>query len=388
VQLDIPADERGVARRIRSVTLEASGPPDAGIQSARFAENVEFSERRAASTTDAAIERSARSKTLNTVVGAGFSAIDAAEFGGGVSFHDGALDATAPSASYAVGKGTLKLVAGPPGTPGARVSDERATIDARTIDLTLEGRGMVADGDVRSLMKPTPRGAAPEGGRAVKRPGLLRDDQVANVIGKHLAYDSASGKAVYTGDARLWQGETAVQGNTLTIDDAQGNLQAAGNVKSTLRLEQTDQKTGKKEPRTTVVTSGELLYEDAVRRATYTTAARLVGPEGDLRADKIEMYLLEGGGELERLEAYGKVSLRSQNRASTGARLTYFAADGRYVMGGAPVRVLEQLPTECRETIGKTLTFFRSTDTISVDGNEEGRTQTTSGGKCQEPRTS
>ena len=36
VQLDMPGDERGVARRIKSATLEASGPPDTGIQSARF----------------------------------------------------------------------------------------------------------------------------------------------------------------------------------------------------------------------------------------------------------------------------------------------------------------------------------------------------------------
>ena len=110
------------------------------------------------------------------------------------------------------------------------------------------------------------------------------------------------------------------------------------------------------------------------------------GPEGDLRADKIELFLDKTGSRLDRVEAYGNVSLLSEQRHSTGVRLSYFAAEARYVMGGTPVRILEQMPTECRETLGRTLTFYRATDSISVDGNEERRTQTTSGGKCPEPR--
>jgi hypothetical protein len=46
------------------------------------------------------------------------------------------------------------------------------------------------------------------------------------------------------------------------------------------------------------------------------------------------------------------------------------------------VRIVE----ECRETQGRTLTFFKSTDRIVVDGNEESRTQTKGGAKCGEPR--
>jgi hypothetical protein len=110
------------------------------------------------------------------------------------------------------------------------------------------------------------------------------------------------------------------------------------------------------------------------------------GPEGDLRSDRLELYLDATGSALDRVEAYDNVSLLAEKRSVTGARLTYYAADGRYLMSGTPVRVLEQLPQECRETLGRTLTFFRSTDSISVDGNEESRTQTTSGGRCPEPR--
>ena len=59
--------------------------------------------------------------------------------------------------------------------------------------------------------------------------------------------------------------------------------------------------------------------------------------------------------------------------------MTYTAADERYIVTGAPVSIVDQCG---RETIGKTLTFLKATDTIDVDGNERIRTQTKGGGKC------
>jgi len=71
-----------------------------------------------------------------------------------------------------------------------------------------------------------------------------------------------------------------------------------------------------------------------------------------------------------------------QARKANGGRLTYHAADERYLLTGsaaAPVTVLDG----CRAVTGKTLTFFRSTDRIVVDGDRELRTRTTSGGPCE-----
>ena len=394
VQLDLPAEATGTTRRIRAAALDASGPPDRGLTRARFIDDVEFRETRAATRTAPAVDRVARSRTLDTAVQAGFGAIDAATFSGGVTFTEASRDATAAEAVYTPGRALLQLVAGAAGGPGgtaARVDDARATIQARKIDLELDGGSLAAEADVKSVLKSS---AAPRNGAgspaapapSVKRPAMLRDNQPVNVTARHLAYDDASNRAVYTGEARLWQGETAIHADSITIDDARGDLVGKGHVRSTLRLAQKDPKTGASEPRTTVITADLLQYEDAARRATYTGSPRLNGPEGDLRAERIELFLDQGGGALERLEAYTNVSLTSEGRASTGERLTYFAADERYVMSGSPVRILEQLPQECRETIGRTLTFFRSTDSISVDGNDESRTQTTSGGKCPEPK--
>jgi lipopolysaccharide export system protein LptA len=62
-----------------------------------------------------------------------------------------------------------------------------------------------------------------------------------------------------------------------------------------------------------------------------------------------------------------------------GTRLTYFGADERYVMSGRPVKILETVEGGCRETLGASLTFIRSTDTISVVGTEGNRSRTTPG---------
>ena len=68
-------------------------------------------------------------------------------------------------------------------------------------------------------------------------------------------------------------------------------------------------------------------------------------------------------------------------RVATGDRLTYFAEDERYVMSGIatmPVTIVEQ----CRETSGRTMTFFKSTERIIVDGREEVRTQSRRAASC------
>jgi lipopolysaccharide transport protein LptA len=379
VDLQIPGAGAGAAdRRIRSTALEGTGREGQGLSSVRFSENVEFRELRPASGERPAIDRVARSRTLDVETEPGLGGLERASFAGGVTFRDGDTQARAPTAVYDLAQGTLALAAG--GAVRASVDDPRVNVEARTIDLTVDSDALIADGDVRSLLK---AGGQATAGR--RRPALLREDQPVNVTARHLAYDSAAGTAVYTGDARLWQGETAVQAATITIDDRSGNLTATTGVRSSLRLDDTDPKSGRVERKTTIATAESLVYEEAAHRATYTKDARMNGPEGDLRAARIELYLKPEGGALDRLQAYENVVLRSADRTSSGAQLTYYAADARYVMTGTPVRVLEQLPSECRETVGRILTFFRATDTILVDGNEQGRTQTTSGGKCPGP---
>jgi hypothetical protein len=105
----------------------------------------------------------------------------------------------------------------------------------------------------------------------------------------------------------------------------------------------------------------------------------MTGPQGDMNAARIELFLKPSGDELDRAEGYDDLKLREQNRTTTGTRLTYTTADEKYVISGRPVEIVDPCG---RKTTGKTLTFAKATDTIVVDGSDRIRTQTKGGGKC------
>jgi lipopolysaccharide export system protein LptA len=284
------------------------------------------------------------------------------------------------------------------------VSIYQIEIDARRIDVALESRQISAS-QVKTTLRPQPppgRGStAASNGKSM--PGLLKQDDAANVNGDALSYTSATGKVTYTGNARLFQGSTSISGDSMTVDRDQGDLSATGSARSTLDLE-----TGR------VSGSGhDIRYTDASRTMTYSAEpvaptkgrgtvptaaasggrgslapvreAQVKGPQGDLHAERIEIVLAKSENRTERLEAFTSVRLKTETRSAVGARLTYHAADERYVMSGTgavPVTIVSTTteagaaaPT-CRQTTGRTLTFFKSTDRINVDGNEETRTET------------
>jgi lipopolysaccharide export system protein LptA/lipopolysaccharide export system protein LptC len=371
VQLGLPAAPGAPERVITAATMDGSGEAGRGLTGARFTDNVEFREKKADGTL-----RVARSKALSVVLGAQ-GGVDDAQFTGVTRFEDGALTAVAQDARYLVATGQL-LLRGNIGPQPPEVRDARILVKATTIDLVFEGPKMVAKGNVQSVSQPARKAGTPGAKPEAHVPGLLKEDQPTNVAAAALEYDGGISKAIYTGGSRLWQKDTAISGDTITLDEKSGDLTASGQVRTSMPFEQLDSKTNEKKQVTSIATSKDLHYEDAVRRATYTTEAHVNGPQGDLRAVKIEMYLIEGGGSLERVEAYDAVTLKADERTASGLRMTYFAADEKYYMTGSPVRIIEP----CRDTTGKTLTFYRSTDRVFIDGAEEKRTLALGGGTC------
>ena len=297
-------------------------------------------------------------------------------FAGGVRFYDGSLSSLSAEARYDLAKESLELTGSEPGSPMPHMANARIAADARKIDVALVGPKVTAEGAVKSVLLPPPRDR--EAG-AEKLPSILKPGDPVNVAANSLNYDGSAAKAIYTGAAVLWQGDTSVKAESIELDDRTGDMKASGTVVTTTMLEEVD-KNNKKQRVRSIGTAKIFQYEEASRRATYLDEAHLSGPQGDMTADKIELYLKPSGEELERVEAYDKVTLREQLRKTTGSRLTYTAADERYVVSGLPVTVVD----ECRrETVGKTLTYFKMADTIIVDGNEQTRTRTkSSGDKC------
>jgi len=256
--------------------------------------------------------------------------------------------------------------------------DARIQVEATTIDVLFEGPHITADGAVKSELKPD---TSKRGSETARRPSMLEDDKPVLVVSDSLVYDGGSGRATYNGNARLSQGDTTIYANTLDLDEKTGNMTGKGAVRTTSMLEQVTEG-GERRRVPSVARSTTFAYDEATRKATYETGAQVSGPQGDMAARMIELFLKESGNELERVEGYDNVILTEPQRRTTGNRLTYFSEDSRYLVLGEPVRVLDGVGECRRETTGLTLTFYQNNGRVIVDGSEQMRTRTTGATQC------
>ena len=384
VTLDLPATADAPAKRITSATLNAGGPK--GLQTATFAGGVVYREFRTGRRgTPPPAERTARSERLIVQTQPGLGALQTADFRGNVHIVDGETVADAPRAVHDVARDSfdLSLSAGDPG-PQPSLNDGRVLVYAKTINFTIGTQKLHAETDVRSSVQPSrgepAKGAPPAQGKgrgatqaSAKMPSMLEQDQPVSATSAKMDYDGAAGVATYTGQAKLWQEKTQVQGDVIVVDDTSGNLTARGHVRSVMFFDEIDTVTKKTQAVQTTATGDTMIYEEARRVATYTTGptaqAHLVGSQGDVTADRIELFLKEGSKELDRAEAEGKVTVIEGVRTATGQHLTYTPANETYVMTGTPVQVVEKTPKECRISDATTLTFRKAAEAMTMENN-------------------
>jgi LPS export ABC transporter protein LptC len=384
VTLDLPATADAPAKRITSATLNAGGPK--GLQTATFAGGVLYRELKTAGCgAPPPSERTARSLRLIVQTQPGLGAVQTADFRGNVHIVDAETVADAPRAVHQVAEDSFDLSLSP-GDPGPQPSlnDGRVLVYARTINFNIGTKKLRADTDVRSSVQPSrgepAKGAPPAQGKgrgatqdSAKMPSMLEQDQPVSATSAKMDYDGAAGVATYTGQAKLWQEKTQVQGDVIVVDDKSGNLTAGGHVRSVMFFDEVDTATKKKQAVQTTATGDAMIYEEARRVATYTTGptaqAHLVGSQGDVTADRIELFLKEGTKELERAEAEGKVTVIEGIRTATGQHLTYTPANETYVMTGTPVQVVEKTPKECRISDATTLTFRKAAEAMTMENN-------------------
>ena len=368
VTATIPATKDTAARTIKSTAMTAAGNAQ-GLNRMTFSEGVEY--REAAAKTQGA--RIAKAKSLEASLDPAAGTLQDAHFIGNFDFTDGPMRALSNDARYNVTAGTLAL-SGKEITPEIR--DESLTLFAESIDVTLDPRRMIAKGNVRSTLLPPKKPAA--NAQATKRPALLGDKDPVNVLSATLIYDEAKKTAEYSGQTRLFQGATSINADKLTLDETKGDLTASGKVVTNLEIANKQADAAAK-PKPTIGRAETFTYADETRIATYTTNAQFDGDQGHLSAGKLELYLAKTENALEKLVATSAVTAFIDKRTVTGTQLTHSAAEDNYVVTGAPVKMVD---ADCQETSGKTLTFWKASDRVLVDGNNEVRTQTKGGGKC------
>jgi LPS export ABC transporter protein LptC/lipopolysaccharide transport protein LptA len=388
VRLDLPASGDTPAGSISADTLDGAGEAGRGLTTTDFRGKVEYRE----AGKRGAKDRIVRAQSLTAMLAD--DAVSDAAFKGRVTFEEEGLSARAAEISYQPRKNTIAL-GGLDAGGAPHVSVDQISIDAKTIGVGLQDR-VISAVDVKTTLAPKTGAPAASGSKAggVSIPGLLKQDEVANINANSLEYRGQAGQAVYRGGATMWQGSTTIRADMITLNQEKGSLVATGSATSRLDLD-TGLSTG---------SGHEIRYDDENRRVTYSAAplaptsekeskggralpvrdAQLRGPQGDLSAERIEIVLAKQGNTVERLEGHTRVRLKLDERTAVGARLTYYASEEKYVMSGAaatPVKITDSQTSpsgavSCSETTGRTLTFFKSTDRIIVDGNEQKRTET------------
>jgi lipopolysaccharide export system protein LptA len=361
IRLAMPPEGNATARDVTSESLTAHGAPGRGLTEMIFDTSVHYRE-----DVPGGPPRVVHSQTLHArLTDAG--TIESANFTGGFAFEQGTLRAASQEAAYNVTKGTLNLRGPDTAKPPSLRNEQVDLRNARTIDVTLSPLHLEAMGNVQAVFAP---GREP-GERGAT---LFSDREAIVVLCDRLVFDEASGAGTYSGNARVFQDNgNLIRGDTIEMNEKRGTITAIGKVTTSLPLAAA---AGNSAKANSTGRAGEFTFDDAKRIAVFSRDAQLDGGQGNLTANRIELALADQSNDLREMNARGNVTVFVEDRKATGDTLVYHPSDERYVLNGAPVRMVRG----CQESAGRTLTFYRGSERVIVDGNES-RVQT-KGGKC------
>ncbi len=328
-----------------------------------------------------------------------------AEKSGGTGGLGGAQNstATAARAEYDGATDTVTLK----GKPVFR--DEELEMTADRFAVERASGNMVATGSVQTTVRSS---------KATGPGGLLSGNQPTHVIARQAQLLHDSQKAIFTGQARLWQAGNSVEAPVIELSQKMQTLTAYGKDHCTqcvhttflgqaaesapagdLKPVQAGEFAGaddRRGPATFRVVGQRLLYSDTERKATFSDHVEAVSSSGDVYADRAEVFLTPANAHaqarlgiapaettnkmsrhstnspqssIERIVAAGHVVVAQPGRRGTGTRLVYTASDGRFVLtgdGAHPPQVVDSIQGT---VTGEVLTFSSQTRAIIVSGS-------------------
>jgi lipopolysaccharide export system protein LptA len=203
----------------------------------------------------------------------------------------------------------------------------------------------------------------------------------ANLSADRMRANSKTGRAVYTGHARLWQGASVLEAETIELLRPSRTLNATGNVRAV--FPQAPQP-GAAPGATPVwhISSGLLTYWDAENRAHLEKDVFVQSADQKMRAPQLELFFTRTGADkqgsggtsqISRAVGTGGVVVEQGDRRGTAERGLYTAAEEKFVLTGGTPTLFD--PVE-GTTTGRELTFYRADDTIVVDSGNGLRTLT------------
>ncbi len=178
---------------------------------------------------------------------------------GHVRIHDPLNSAQGDHAHLDRASNILKL------TGAAQIADADSRTNADTLELNQSAGDLHADGHVittymgsaSSTISASTTSSTAKPAPAAVPFGNAQPGQPSHASSEHLAANNASGKAIYTGHARLWQADTSIAGDTIELDRTSRQIDAQGNVHATF-LEQPSASQSNKPPTSSNSQSGAI----------------------------------------------------------------------------------------------------------------------------------
>jgi lipopolysaccharide transport protein LptA len=213
-----------------------------------------------------------------------------------------------------------------------------------------------------------------------------------NLTADGLQANSKTGRALYSGHARLWQGDAVLEADSIELLRETKVLNAAGNVRavfpqaeSRLSIQMGATHTAAMKSQLWHASAETLTYSDAENRARLERNAAVQSAEQRIRAAALDFFFTRaatganeanasaGAQQVSRVVGTGGVIVEQAGRRATAERAEYTAAEGKFVMSGGNPTLYDGASGT---TTGRQLTFFLADDTIIVDSESGSRTLT------------
>jgi LPS export ABC transporter protein LptC len=225
----------------------------------------------------------------------------------------------------------------------------------------------------------------------------------ANITSDTMQGNSKTGRAVYNGHARLWQGDSVLEADSIELLRETKILNAVGKVRAVFpqtpapvrpgTLESGTQQFTTKKTVLWHVRSGTLSYNDATSLAHLEKDVLVQSPDQRIRAPLMDLFFTRGANhpasgstsstngipsvpgaqQISRAVGTGGVIVDQAGRRATAERGEYTASDGKFVMSGGNPTLYDG---SAGTTTGRQLTFYLADDTIIVDSENGSRTLT------------
>ncbi len=234
---------------------------------------------------------------------------------------------------------------------------------------------------------------------SMKGSGAQLSAMPASISSDAMQGNSKTGRALYTGHARLWQGDSVMEADSIELLRETRVMNAAGNVRAVFPQAPAQSpaqtvavQVGPRKPKLWHVTAGTLTYLDAESRAHLEKNVVAQSADQRMRAAAVDLYFTRtakpdsnpsngsppvnpaaGAQQISRALGTGGVIVDQGTRKATAERGEYNAADGKFVMSGGTPTIFDAVEGT---TTGHQLTFFLADDTIIVDSENGSRTLT------------